>query len=202
MIVHDCTQGSPEWFAARLGIPTASEFDKILTSTGKISTQAETYMNRLIAERFMGKPAQEFEGNAWTERGNELEPQAVQFYELQNDMDTQAVGFCTDDARTMGASPDRLINGDGLLEVKCPAPHTHVQYMLTRSLDKKYWPQVQGQLLVTGREWVDLISYHPEMPPVIIRIERDDKYLAALAQAIQLFHEKLEEKLNKLEKAA
>lgn len=200
MIVHDVQQGSPEWFACRLGIPTASEFDKIITPTGKASTQYEAYANRLLAEQMTGKPGEAFEGNAWTERGNELEPDAVAFYELQRDVQAVRVGFCTDDGRTMGASPDRLIGDDGLLEVKCPAPHTHIQYLLDQNIDRKYYPQLQGQLLVTNRKWVDIISYHPELPPVILRVDRDEVYLAAMVKLLADFRRELQMKQGKMVK--
>ena len=194
MIVHDCEQGSPEWLAARLGIPTASEFDKIISPTGKPSTQCDAYANRLLAEIMVGKPVESFEPTGWMDRGNVLEPEAVSFYELQTDREAVAVGFITDDLRTMGASPDRLIGDDGLLEIKCPAPHTHVQYLLDGAIDRKYYPQVQGQLLVTGRAWADLVSYHPELPPVVIRIERDPPFLATLADLLAKFTRELDAK--------
>lgn len=192
-------QGSPEWFNARLGIPTASEFCKIITPTGKESTQADGYANRLVAELLIGKPVSDFEGNEWTERGKELEPDAVAFYEMSYGILTHAVGFIMDDEGTMGASPDRLVGEDGLLEIKCPSPQVHVQNMLNKRIDTKYIPQVQGQLLVTGRKWVDWLSYHPEMPPVIIRVERDEKYLEQMAVLMKGFRLALNDKITQLQ---
>ena len=199
MIVHDVTQGTPEWLACRLGIPTASEFDKVITAEGKPSKQAEAYANRLIAEMMTGKPVNAFDGTAYTERGKELEPEAVRFYELQRDVDAVVVGFVTDDARTMGCSPDRLIGQDGLLEMKCPAAHTHVKYLLeNRYLRTDYFVQVQGQMLVTGRDWADLVSYHPEMPPVIVRVERDPRFLAVMRDLLGSFAKDLAGKRQEL----
>lgn len=194
MLLHNVEQGTIQWQQARLGIPTASGFEKIITPTGKASTQAEAYAEKLLAEHMLGYPVETFGGNGWTDRGKELEPDAVKFYELQKDAETVAVGFCTDDARTMGASPDRLVGDDGLLEIKCPAPQTHMHYLLTGEIDKGYWPQVQGQLLVTGRKWVDWLSYHPELPPVIIRVERDEEYLKKMGELLTGFTENLEKK--------
>lgn len=198
MQLHNVEQGSSEWLLVRLGIPTASEFDKIITPTGKASTQCEGYSERLLAEYLLGYPVETFGGNSWTDRGKELEPHAVRFYEGHIEIETVPVGFCTDDAKTMGASPDRLVGDEGLLEIKCPAPQTHVHYLLTGEIDKGYYPQVQGQLLVTGRKWVDWLSYHPEMPPVIIRVERDEEYLNIMAKLLAEFTEKLEKKREKL----
>jgi YqaJ-like viral recombinase domain len=191
MIVHDCIQGTTEWLAIRAGIPTASCFDKIVTPKGKASTQAEKYLHKLLAERLMGHPCIEFKG-PWMERGNDLEGDARAYYESMRELETVKVGFVTNDDRTIGASPDSLVGDDGLLELKVPSEHTHVAYMLTRSVDAEYYPQVQGQLWVTGRTWLDIMSFHPEMPPAIIRVERDEPYIRVLSAAVTTFSGELE----------
>lgn len=198
MQLHEVEQGTPEWHQVRLGIPTASCFDKIITPTGKPSTQAAAYENKVIAEILTGKSADTFEGNVWTERGKELEPDAVDFYEMQTGLDTRIIGFVTNDENTFGCSPDRLVGENGLLEIKCPAPHTHVQYLIDKEIDKGYYPQVQGQLFVTGREWCDWLSYHPEMPPVIIRVERDIEFIETLEKLLEKFTKNVSAKLKKI----
>lgn len=198
MIVHDVEQGTPEWHQVRCGIPTASEFDKILTPTGKSSTQAEAYANRIIAEIMTGGAVETWQGNMWSERGNELEAEAASYYEIRKAVKVQKVGFITDDARTMGASPDRLVGNDGLLEIKCPAPHTHVEYLLKQKIDQGYFTQLQGQLLVTGRAWVDIVSYYPTMPSIIMRVERDAIYLSKLRGAIAEFNATVAEKRERM----
>jgi YqaJ-like recombinase protein len=192
MILHDVLQGTSEWLAIRAGIPTASAFDKIITKSGKPSTQAEKYMHRLLAERMMGHPVTEAV-SYWMGRGNAMEGEAVSYYEGIRDVDTQRIGFVTNDARTIGASPDRFVGEDGLLEIKVPAEHTHVAYLLTKAVDAEYYPQVQGQLWVTGRSWSDILSYHPEMPPALIRVQRDDAFIATLAKAVEAFSLALED---------
>jgi hypothetical protein len=191
VIVHECLQNTTEWLALRSGIPTASEFDRILTKSGKPSTQAEKYLHKLIAERIMGHPVTTHT-SAWMDRGSQMESEAVAFYEGIRELDTVRVGFVTDDERKVGASPDRLVGADGLLEIKVPAEHTHVAYLLTRSVDAEYFPQVQGQLWITGKVWLDILSYHPEMPPALIRVARDDAFIAKLAAAVGAFSEELE----------
>lgn len=186
MILHDCEQQSEEWFRLRIGIPTTSEFSKIVTPTGKLSAQADGYMHWLLAEWICGHPLENPE-TRWMERGHDLEPQAVKSYEFERDSETEKIGFVTTDDGMIGCSPDRLVGSDGLLEIKCPAPQTHVGYMLNRSVDKAYWPQVQGQLFVTERGWVDIQSYCPGFPTVIIRVERDENYLATLGEALRGF---------------
>ena len=195
-IHNDIEQGTPEWYAIRAGKPTSSAFEKILSPTGKPSTQAEGYANQLLAEIMTGGAVETWEGNKWSERGNELEGDAVLFYEMQKDLETEKVGFVTN--YDIGCSPDRFIGDDGLLEIKCPAPHTHIKYLLNNKMDSKYIPQVQGQLYVTGRKWCDWMSYHPEMPSVIIRVERDEEYITKLGGALYNFLKTLEEKKQRM----
>ena len=191
MIIHDVEQNSPEWYEARAGIPTASEFNKILTSTGKPSTQAEAYANKLAAERLTGQPCKDFEGSAYTERGHEFEGEAANFYAFDKDAEPLQVGFVTDDQKQYGCSPDRLIGEEGILEIKCPSAHVHVGYMRKQKIDSKYLVQCHGQLLVTGRKWIDWMSYHPDLKPVIIRLERDEGFLSSLAGALENFNNKI-----------
>lgn len=191
MILHDVLQGTSEWLAIRAGIPTASAFDKIITKSGKPSTQAEKYMHRLLAERMMGHPVTDHV-SYWMGRGSATEAEAVAYYEGVRELDTVRVGFVTNDQKTIGASPDRFVGSDGLLEIKVPSEHVHVGYLLTRSVDAEYYPQVQGQLWVTGRQWLDIMSYHPEMPPALIRVERDAQFIRTLSIAVEAFVDVLE----------
>jgi len=197
MIIHDVIQGSTEWLAIRAGIPTASAFDRIVTPKGKLSTQAEKYMHQLLAERMMGRPVLQVQTH-WMGRGTALEGEAVLYYEGVRELDTTVIGFVTNDEKTIGASPDRFVGEDGLLEIKCPAEHTHVGYLLTRAVDAEYWPQVQGQLWITGRKWLDIVSYHPEMPIAIVRVERDNDYISLLAYAVGEFSVSLERQASAL----
>lgn len=192
MKVYDCVQGTTEWMELRAGIPTSSEFDKIITpKTGKPSSQAENYMFGLIAERLMGHPRIEYMSQ-WMARGSEMEAEAVNFYEFQRDAETARIGFLTNDAGTVGASPDRFVDEDGLLEIKVPKESTHVGYLLKHHVDAEYFPQVQGQLWISERRWVDILSYHPEMPPALIRVERNDAFIKMLEAAVTTFSEVLE----------
>lgn len=194
MKVHFVEQGTPAWLALRLGIPTASEFDRIVTPTGKLSAQARAYAHRLTAERLLNRPMDGLDHLEWVARGKELEPEAARMYEFQKEAKTVKVGFVTTDDGQTGASPDRLAGDAGLLEIKCPAPHTHIGYLLDgMPADAKYKPQVQGQLLVAEREWTDFMSYSPEMPPAIIRTVRDEPFIRTLRQALDEFNDMREE---------
>lgn len=198
MIVHDVEQGSPEWLTLRLGIPTASMFDKIVTPAGKLSASSRDYACRLIAERVLGRSLDSLDYLEWVVRGKDLEPAAVRMYEFEQSVATQAVGFVTSDDGRIGASPDRLlVDQPGILEIKCPAPNTHVGYML-EGFGTKYFCQVQGQLLVTGAEFADRYSFHPDMPPVLDRTYRVEAFIRVLSDALDQFNDEMEAKLERV----
>ena len=194
MIAVDCIQGSEEWDEIRRGKPTASCFEKILTpKTLKLSKQCVAYQLELIAQMLPGyaPPLPTFD----MQRGSDLEPEAIAKYEFLNDIDVDRVGFVYgSEQRTWGGSPDGLIGTDGGLETKCPKASTHLEYMLEQQVPAKYLPQVWGCLLITGRQWWDWMSFHPELAPVIVRVERDehfDKWVDAFLPAIETFLQQL-----------
>lgn len=198
MIVHDVEPGSPEWKMLRLGLPTASQLHRVITQTGKPSSQADGYMHQLIAEQALGVP-QDDAASAFMERGQLLEVKAVSYYELQCDVTTTAGGFVTRDDARVGCSPDRFVGEQGMVEIKCPAAGTHIGYLL----DKEgigYRVQVQAQLWICEREWSDTVSYHPDLPPALVRQARDEKFIAAIEAAVLQFCDALDEAKYKLMK--
>lgn len=197
MKIHDVEQGSDEWLKLRIGIPTASEFDKILTPGGEPSKQWEAYAHKILAEEMLGRPIEGYKSQAML-AGTEREPESVAHYEFFYDIECTKVGFITDDAVRMGCSPDRLIDTDGMLEAKNPEPHTHVGYLIDGKINQTYWPQLQGQLFVAERAWVDVMSYYPDMPPKIVRVGRDEAYIKKLSDALWVFGNKLMDKRTKL----
>ncbi len=185
----------------RLGIPTASNFDKIITpKTGKPSSQAEGYRMDLLAELVLGQPIEKIK-TEWMQRGNELEEMAVDYYEFQTDTETTPVGFITNDAGTVGASPDRIVSDELLLEVKCPSAGQHLAYVLGKhGVDAEYRVQLQGQLFIAEKKAVDIISFHPQMPHAIVRIERDEDFIKLLDSELQAFVAILSDKREELDR--
>ena len=183
MRISNLEQGSPEWLQSRLGKPTASNFGKLITPTGKPSTSADGYINELIAQRITGE-LPEFYTNSAMERGNELEPAAKALYEFTYGVEVVEVGLCLHDTLDCGASPDGLVGDDGGLEIKCPLPHNHIAYLRAGDVPGKYVPQIQGCLYITQREWWDFMSYHPAMEDLVVRVYRDEAYIKKLADVV------------------
>lgn len=183
MRVNNHEQGSAEWLESRLGRPTASNFSKIITPTGKLSSSVDGYINELVAQKITGEIPEFYKSEAM-ERGNELEPAAKALYEFTRDVEVVEVGLCLHDTLECGVSPDGLIDEDGGIEIKCPLPHTHVGYLKDGKVPTKYIPQIQGCLWITEREWWDFMSYHPSMEDLIVRVYRDEAYIKKLADAV------------------
>ena len=193
-------QGTQGWLTSRLGCPSGSGFDKLITSVGKPSTQSETYINQLIAEVMTGNTT-EVKVTEWMQRGTELEPMARNFYSLASGNSVHEVGFCKHDVLECGVSPDGLIEGgEGGLEIKCPHPGTHVAYLREGKLPTKYKQQVMGCLWITGRQWWDFVSYHEEMPALIVRVERDEEFIDLLANEVAKAVDTIASEVNRLRK--
>lgn len=201
MITLDCEQGSPEWHAARLGVATASEFDCIMTPGGKAASgkAVNTYINTLIAEKLTGKPYS-FGTSIDIRRGIELEPEARANYAFLRDCEPEIVGMVyLDERRLISCSPDALVGESGLWECKCPKDHTHVGYLRDGKLPDIYRAQVQGQIWITGRDWCDFMSYHPDMKALIVRVERDEAYIKTLKNEVERLVYDMAKALEKLE---
>lgn len=183
MRILDVEQGSELWKAARLGIPTASDFKKIITPVeGKLSKTRTKFIATLIGERYTGAPLDETD-TRWMKRGKEQEPNAVAWYELTQHVKTQQVGFVMHENGLCGASPDGLVGDDGGLEIKTRSMQIHLEALLY-GIPKGCKPQVQASLWITERKWWDVLLYNPALPPVLERWERDEAYIETMAKAV------------------
>jgi putative phage-type endonuclease len=180
MNYHEIDQNSPEWFQLRLGKFTASTFKDLFAKPGTVTF--EKAINKVVFERITGQSPESF-SNEWMVRGSELEPLARKAYEDSQMVVVKNGGFFTFD-EWIGASPDGLVGDDGLIEIKCPAFHTHIDYLIKKKVPADYYCQMQGQLFVTGRRWCDFVSYHPGLPMFISRVERDDDFIKELSDKI------------------
>lgn len=214
MIVYkDIIQGSEEWERIRCGRPTASRFADFITAEegilsrsrkarlnkyGKevlISKGARSYIAELIGEAFV-PDFKAFIGNAYTDRGTELEPEAlkafIEYYRFPPGI-VEKVGFCTMDESSCspGCSPDALLKGPNGeyyagLEIKCPAPKTHIKYIMEGELPDEYKRQVHGGMAVTGLKQWHFFSYFPGLKPFHY-VARWDEYTDNIQNALGEF---------------
>ena len=186
MEVFNFEQYSPEWWACRLGIPTASRFADVIAG-GKGLTRKK-YLYQLVAERLTGEPSESYT-NANMERGLAMEAEARDLYEFMADEEVQQVGFVRNG--DMGCSPDGLIGDAGLVEIKTRLPHIQVEALLEKRCPPDNYAQVQGQIMVCEREWCDYVSYWPKLPLMTVRVQRDDKYIKELQEKLKVFLDEL-----------
>lgn len=194
-MIIDCVQGSEEWFEARLGFVTASNFHKVLNK----KTGRGLYMRKVAAEKLTGCREESYK-NEVMEYGTETEQEARKYYETANDCKIEQVGFVTKD-EWIGGSPDGFIGEEGIIEIKCPLASTHIEHILSNKMPMKHIPQVQGLLWVTGRKWCDFVSFDPKVlskPMFCLRIEQDKTYFKTLAGEVGLFVGELKEMIDKI----
>jgi putative phage-type endonuclease len=196
MKIIEGDQRSETWLQLKAGRPSASEFGKILTPTGKASTQAEKYMYQLAGERVIKTKVETYQSKAM-EEGIEKEDTARQYFSMLNDIEVKQVAICEHDSGLFICSPDGIWECSGL-EIKCPLIHTHVQYLLEGKLPTEYIGQVQGSMLVTGYQTWNFMSYFPGLDPLIIEVKRDEEYCDKLYEALYVFCKELEKVTERL----
>ena len=192
-------QGSPEWYRARAGIPTASCFDQIMTpKTLKPSEGRRKYACRLIAERIMNWQADSLDKVQHIADGKEGEPLAVAKMELVFDIQTVPVGFIKTDDGRFGASPDRVsgVSADrqrvhGVHEVKSPTIPVQMERLIFGD-DLAYRCQRQGQLWVADAEKATFFSFNARTPDYLVVDGRDDSFLRPLADCLERFWDELQ----------
>ena len=132
------------------------------------------------------------------ERGLIVEAEAAEWYEFDQDVTVQRVGFITDENHTVGCSPDRLVGDEGLLEIKAPLPHTQVEYWLSGEVNERFRPQLQGQLHVSQRSWVDIVCWHDVVPKLVLRVEPDETFIKVLDRQLQIVNFFIERVMEKI----
>lgn len=196
--IFNCEQGTPEWYQARAGIPTASEFDTVLAKGrgGGESKTRRTYMLKLIGERLTKEPMWSY-SNTHMERGKAMEAEARDLYQMIAEVECEQVGFLR--RGDAGCSPDSLVGENGMLEIKTKLPHLQLDCILYDELPSEHRAQCQGQLWIAEREWVDFVSYWPGLPLFAKRVFRDEPYIARLAEAVRVFNAEMEETIAKIQ---
>lgn len=198
--ISEVEQNTDAWHELRLGIPTSSEFSRILTTKGKRSKSWQGYIDQLTVER-LTKTVNTFE--TWQMRlGHEQEPKARWLYEQMNGVTVERVAFIyKDESRRVGCSTDGLVGPNGIFEAKGGEGKKQIQRLRDHETnpDKfttEHFHQLQGELYVTGREWVDLFGYFPGMRPLEVRVYRDEPWIKALDEALNDFYKDLEKAVD------
>ena len=199
-ITHDIEQGSAEWLDMRLGLITCSEISSIRAD----GAGAQSYINALAYERITGESSSVFEGNEWTKRGQELEPIARQMYEQKTGTDVSMVSFVEN--KGFGYSPDGLIYGsqpmwpDGGIEIKVKQPAEQIHILRTGEIPKKHMDQLIGGLTCAELDWIDFVSYCPNLPLFICRvyaIEHKDQ-VEKIEKLVGKYNQQIEEIVNQI----
>ena len=190
--IVNCEQRSPEWFQARLGIPTTSEY-KLIVAKGKGKDESKgrrKYMFQLAGEVITGESSDGGFTNRHMERGIEMEAEARDRYQfLHPNHVLTRVGFVRNGST--GGSPDSFVNDDGILEIKTALPHILGELLLEGGFPAEHRAQCQGLLWITGRQWIDIIVYWPKMRSLVKRAHRDEAYIKDLATAVEQFNAEL-----------
>jgi hypothetical protein len=194
-VFADIEQGSPEWLEMRKGLPTASNFHKVMAKAGpkggtshKEYVQRTRYMRVLAGELLTGELQEaDWEGNRHTERGKEREDEARLLYALDHGIEPVQVGFVKNG--NCGCSPDSFVGDDGGLEIKDAVASTQIERLTNGTLPNEHKWQVLGELLVCERDYWDFMSHCRGLPPLYIRTRRDDvkDELQALRDGIDKF---------------
>lgn len=194
MIVHRFPQYSPEYWAAKKGLPSASEFHRIITpAKWEYAAGAYTYACELVAQDYDYNYGMNDEfATAAMRNGTIIEPESRRLYEFQRNCDVEQVGLCISDCGRFACSPDGLVSDDGGIELKHPTAATHVKWLMAGGVPAEHLAQCHGFLLVTKRQWIDFLSFYPGMPLLLARVTPDEKTVA-LAEALERFDRTLNE---------
>ena len=196
-------QRSEEWHMARLGKVTASRVADLMAKTKSgYSASRANYMAELICERLTGSQADRFT-NVAMQWGTDNEDAAKVAYEFISNQTVSLVGFVLHPSiAEFGASPDGLIGDEGLIEIKCPNTATHIETLLSNSVDGKYNTQMQVQMSCTGRKWCDFVSFDPRLPAdmqvFVKRVPRDQTFIDEIEKEVFAFLSEMNAKLDQL----
>lgn len=200
MKLHKVKQQSPEWFELRLKYPLTASHAQAIGNQGK---GLETLCWEKMAEKY-SKGVKEVYTNEHLERGNELESEARAIYEIETGNSVSEIGFITNESisKVGGVSPDGLIGDDGLIEIKCFADTKHFQMSVKGlTIESRYMWQMQMQLLISERKWVDFVAYNPNFEKAILiqRVEPDKEMQDKIIEGLKKGEELLKE-INNLKK--
>lgn len=189
-VYKELLQGSEEWLQARCGVLTASVIGQLITpKTVKPASNdtSRALTATLAAERITGH-VEPIRMTADMERGTLDEPFAREVY-AEHFAPVEEIGFMTRDdwGFTLGYSPDGLVGADGLIEIKSRTQKVQLQTILADAVPLANMAQLQCGLLVSGRKWIDYVSYAGGLPLYVKRVLPDEAWHKAIINAAEAF---------------
>lgn len=199
MKIVDCKQGTPEWLTARLGKVTASEVGALVSPLGKVRTGdgPRTFLYKKLAEKILGVPLSDFTSFGM-DQGVIVESEARAWFAFEHNVNVCEVGFCESDDGRIGFSPDGLIGDEGGIEIKCPQPAKHIEYLLGGVVPEEYVLQVQFSIYVSGRAWWKFLSYSRQFPALICHVEPNPELQDSISEALEIFIRKFDDALTRI----
>lgn len=197
IIIENIDQGTDEWRNLRIGIPTASRFQEIVQTNGSPSKSRTKYLYDLAGERITGCPKVTYKYGSM-QTGNDREDEGRDYYAKDVDEPVKQVAFVyLDETRSVGCSPDALVGDRGGFENKNAEPHVQICRLEEGWSQADHFQQVQGCLWVCNREWWDLQSFSRGIKSIVVRFERDERFIARLAAEVRAFNQELNEIVKK-----
>jgi len=203
LITHNIEQRSEVWLQLKAGKMSGSRVGKIITKSGKPTDVFRSMVMEVVAERLTGRMVETPISYAM-QQGIDLEPDAIEIYANHSKSDVKFVGGFEFD--NMWYSPDGVIGEKGLIEIKCPQPKQHLPNLLQNKgeVDSKYMAQLQFGLWITGREWIDFVSFNPDFPDhlavKITTVTVDNEYRMKMVKMLGMFESMVIEKVEYLKK--
>lgn len=205
MKIIECNQRSMTWFQAHCAVVTSSSMESVfdLTQKGLPGAKRKAYFRQKLAELMTGIAIQNNYISWQMDQGIEKEPLGIAAYEREEGIMVEAIGFALHDSiPRFGCSPDGLVGDDGLIELKCPMPGTHLQSVMDRCIPEMYLGQIRAQLCVTGRAWCDFVSFSPEVPKpaqlMVMRYSRTAEDMATIEKAVNDFNAEVDAAVEKI----
>jgi len=189
---YEIIQGTFEWFEKRKGKFGASKAADLLMSPSKVGYN--NLINTIVYMRITNEYPESF-SNEWTDRGTELEPEAIRSYELLTFNKIKSIGYVEIDD-FVGCSPDGMEGDTGLIQVKCPKYTTHIDYIIKDKVPSQYYKQMQYEMMVTEREYNIFFSYHPNLRPFMKKIYRDESMINEIKEKLKVSIELVKKRIE------
>jgi hypothetical protein len=192
IIIDDIEQGTAEWVKAKLGKPSASNFSKVITASGKQSATRQDYLDTLAAEIIRGQRYETYK-NGEMQEGNDREEECIAMYSALTGEKVRSVALIyPDEERKILCSPDALCDGSHGVEAKNVIPKTQIRRLRENRVPPEYVIQIQFSLFVTQLDRWDFFSYCPDLPTLLLHVKPDPNLQTLIKSEVKLFCAELE----------